>query len=267
MEIKDTKTLLSQSLMSLLQTKKLDQIRVYEICQECGLSKKAFYYYFQDKYDLATYMTNEIESENIKDFLYTDSIFEDISMSNPWLLHVVEESEELLSKRVQLWLKQYPPTIGYHMFIHCHDINNPNNYRHEYECIRRKKLLENIYQKLHPQTNDKFIDLAVTSLTSIANYYYSRWNYQNDYKLLLLSWLISTPQVVGKCPRVNSIHWILFTYYISSISISLFACNFIYNWINNFALIKNIQNCLIHVIIFYISYMLYKFLKDGILAK
>ena len=181
MEIKDTKTLLSQSLMSLLQTKKLDQIRFYEICQECGLSKKAFYYHFQDKYDLATYMTNEIESENIKDFLYTDSIFEDICLGNPLLLHVVEGSEGLLSKRVQLWLKQYPPIIGYHMFIHCHDKNNPNNYRHECECIGRKKLLEDIFQKLHLQMDDKFIDLAVTSLTSIADYYYSRWNYQNDY--------------------------------------------------------------------------------------
>lgn len=57
------------------------------------------------------------------------------------------------------------------------------------------------------------------------------------------------------------------SHYISRISISLFACNFIYNWINNFALIKNIQNCLIHVIIFYISYILYKFLKDGKLIK
>lgn len=54
---------------------------------------------------------------------------------------------------------------------------------------------------------------------------------------------------------------------LASISISIFICNFIYNWVDNTILIKNVQGCLINVILFNILYAFYKFMKDGKLTK
>ena len=44
--------LLYESIIQLLQTKSFSRITVGEICDNCGLSRRAFYNHFSDKYDL-----------------------------------------------------------------------------------------------------------------------------------------------------------------------------------------------------------------------
>ena len=48
----NTKRLLAQSLKQLLQAQPLCKISIGEICEQCGMNRKSFYYHFHDKYDL-----------------------------------------------------------------------------------------------------------------------------------------------------------------------------------------------------------------------
>ena len=47
-----TKQRLSRALKELLRKKPLDQIRVRELTELCGLRRQSFYYHFKDVYDL-----------------------------------------------------------------------------------------------------------------------------------------------------------------------------------------------------------------------
>ena len=58
-----TKDLLTQSLKDLAKTKPIDKITIKDITDNCGLSKRTFYHYFQDKTELVLYeYTNNIVS-------------------------------------------------------------------------------------------------------------------------------------------------------------------------------------------------------------
>lgn len=47
-----TKKALAQSLKELMGKRPFAKISVADICEGCGMSRKSFYYHFQDKYDL-----------------------------------------------------------------------------------------------------------------------------------------------------------------------------------------------------------------------
>jgi probable dihydroxyacetone kinase regulator len=47
-----TKSALAESLKTAMKSKRFEKISVSEICQNCGMTRKSFYYHFQDKYDL-----------------------------------------------------------------------------------------------------------------------------------------------------------------------------------------------------------------------
>ena len=49
---KSTKNQIMNALAELLQTKRLDDITVTELVEQCGLSRQAFYYHFSDLYAL-----------------------------------------------------------------------------------------------------------------------------------------------------------------------------------------------------------------------
>lgn len=49
-----TKQRLSRALKELLRKKPLDQIRVRELTELCGLRRQSFYYHFKDVYDCST---------------------------------------------------------------------------------------------------------------------------------------------------------------------------------------------------------------------
>lgn len=55
-EKKTSKEILADSLSQLLLEKPFDRITVTEITSNCDISKRTFYYYFKDKYELALWL-------------------------------------------------------------------------------------------------------------------------------------------------------------------------------------------------------------------
>jgi len=51
-----TKTALATSLKNLMKVEQFSKISVGEICKECSMNRKSFYYHFKDKYDLMTWI-------------------------------------------------------------------------------------------------------------------------------------------------------------------------------------------------------------------
>ncbi len=53
---KNTKHTLAQALKTLMGIRAFEKISVGDICQQCNVSRKSFYYHFQDKYDLMNWV-------------------------------------------------------------------------------------------------------------------------------------------------------------------------------------------------------------------
>jgi len=51
--------MLADALMEVMHEKQLDQITIADIVRTCGVSRKAFYYHFEDIYDLANWALQE----------------------------------------------------------------------------------------------------------------------------------------------------------------------------------------------------------------
>ncbi len=51
-----TKNALAKALKQLMKAHGFEKISVSEICQECGMNRKSFYYHFRDKYDLVNWI-------------------------------------------------------------------------------------------------------------------------------------------------------------------------------------------------------------------
>ena len=72
-----TKQALEESLKHMLLKKPLDKITIRDITEDCGISRMAFYYHFQDIYDLVEWACIEdasnyrcISREQMERFLY-----------------------------------------------------------------------------------------------------------------------------------------------------------------------------------------------------
>lgn len=94
-----TKLWIADSMKKLMAKKTLDKIRVTEICKETGIGRAAFYYHFQDKYDLVAWIffysaieTDVISKESAakhlnhmrSDYLFYKNAFEDVSQNPLW---------------------------------------------------------------------------------------------------------------------------------------------------------------------------------------
>lgn len=51
-----TKKALSTSMKKLMMEKPFSKIRISDICDDCGMNRKSFYYHFMDKYDLVNWI-------------------------------------------------------------------------------------------------------------------------------------------------------------------------------------------------------------------
>jgi AcrR family transcriptional regulator len=60
-----TKQLLAQSLKELAATKPLRKIQVGELCANCGVARRTFYYHFLDVYDLAAWVFDQTIHHNL----------------------------------------------------------------------------------------------------------------------------------------------------------------------------------------------------------
>lgn len=55
----NTRKTLATALVNLMQTKPFQKISVAEICAQCNMNRKSFYYHFKDKYDLMNWIFDE----------------------------------------------------------------------------------------------------------------------------------------------------------------------------------------------------------------
>ena len=69
-----TKILLKNALLSLLEEKSFEEIKVMEICEKAYVHKTTFYNHFEDKYDLLNYVIKEIQKTISTKFHDTDNI-------------------------------------------------------------------------------------------------------------------------------------------------------------------------------------------------
>ena len=60
-----TKSAITDSFLKLLNQKKFDKITIKDIVSDCGISRKTFYYYFDDIYDLLQKYLAELTHESI----------------------------------------------------------------------------------------------------------------------------------------------------------------------------------------------------------
>ena len=73
-----TKNALAASVKNLMKEKSFQKISVSDICKECGMNRKSFYYHFKDKYDLVNWIfyvdfigkININSYEDVWDFFY-----------------------------------------------------------------------------------------------------------------------------------------------------------------------------------------------------
>ena len=61
-----TKSAITDSFLKLLNQKKFDKITIKDIVSDCGISRKTFYYYFDDIYDLLQKYLTELTQESIR---------------------------------------------------------------------------------------------------------------------------------------------------------------------------------------------------------
>lgn len=62
-----TKQVLAYSVKRLMRRRPLSKITVGDICEECGMNRKSFYYHFHDKYDLINWIFSKEYTEEYAD--------------------------------------------------------------------------------------------------------------------------------------------------------------------------------------------------------
>ena len=75
-----TKNALASALKKLMEQEDFSKISVGDICEDCGMNRKSFYYHFRDKYDLVNWIfdTEFIMAASKNDFQSEWELLEDI---------------------------------------------------------------------------------------------------------------------------------------------------------------------------------------------
>ena len=65
-----TKTAMADAMKTLMEEKPFSKISVGDICDQCGMNRKTFYYHFKDKYDLVNWIfqTEFLEMLKVQDY-------------------------------------------------------------------------------------------------------------------------------------------------------------------------------------------------------
>lgn len=88
-----TKKALASSLKKFMATKTLSKISVREICEDCAVNRKTFYYHFQDIYDLLKWIFEQEAIEVVKQY----DLMIDFEDAIQFALDYVEKNELLCS--------------------------------------------------------------------------------------------------------------------------------------------------------------------------
>ncbi len=172
-----TKKAFSEALCRLARQKKLDDIRVNDICEECGLSKKAFYYHFKDKYDLAAHTVNKLQGEFLCDYLNSGDFFTDLEEGNPVLNKMDMRFIEYMQRIKCLWFEAYPQPLGANLTLKSTDYNEPDSVRYRAEFEGAKTILKNHLKEEGHFLEDYLLAIAAKNLCDLAQSFYDRWQY------------------------------------------------------------------------------------------
>ena len=100
-----TKKALAQSLKELVSTKILDKITVADITDHCGVNRQTFYYHFNDKYELLSWiynqdlfipLTKDITFENWADKLI--ELFKYMKRQKSFFMNTIKSSSNFFSE-------------------------------------------------------------------------------------------------------------------------------------------------------------------------
>ncbi len=88
-----TKQTMVASLKKFMEVKPLSKITVSEICKDCGLNRKTFYYHFEDIYDLLRWMLEQEAIIAVKKF----NLLKDSEKVVRFLLDYVDNNKHILN--------------------------------------------------------------------------------------------------------------------------------------------------------------------------
>ena len=93
-----TQKVIAHSLKKLMNEMPFQKITISHIMKEAGMRRQTFYDYFQDKYDLLTWIYQQETKENIQDYLD----YEHWSKSITRLLHYFKENKTFYQNALKL---------------------------------------------------------------------------------------------------------------------------------------------------------------------
>lgn len=93
-----TKKRMADAFRHLMDKKAFSAISISDICDECGMHRKSFYYHFKDKYDLVAWIY-----DNETDCTDSESVSgADVISRLEWLMNYLYENREYYSKLLQI---------------------------------------------------------------------------------------------------------------------------------------------------------------------
>lgn len=101
---KITKNAVASALKQICQKKNFVKISIQDITSECGLNRQSFYYHFQDKYELLSWIYYEMFSELTKDMNFEnweqkiEELFLIMRMEKSFFMNTFHEPEQTLKK-------------------------------------------------------------------------------------------------------------------------------------------------------------------------
>lgn len=89
----NTKQTLVASLKKFMETKPLSKITISEICSDCGMNRKTFYYHFEDIYDMLQWMLEQEALIVVKQF----DVLNDYDEVIRFIIDYVNDNNHILS--------------------------------------------------------------------------------------------------------------------------------------------------------------------------
>lgn len=168
-----TKKVLADALYELLTKKQLDDIYVKDICAQCGLSKQTFYYHFKDKYELAIYLYNTIQSNSLHDYGVTDYL-DSIAQGQLEMNNIGQDAITILQQAFIPWKNEHK-TIARNLLRYPKDSNSPENYRRSQTLQGTKILLKKQADTQNRVLDELLLDVSASVMAYTSDYFYDRW--------------------------------------------------------------------------------------------
>lgn len=169
-----TKRAFTEALYELLKMNSLDRITVKSICDTCGFSKKTFYYYFKDKYDLAVYWYNKMNTEAMRLIGIRDYLSE-LAAGNPNLCDIGSRTPDIMVSTVNCWHVTVPPVISKNLLIYSEDENCPHQVRLRTSLNGRKIAIEKKLAERGLALDPYHTELAAEIMWAISQKFCDRW--------------------------------------------------------------------------------------------